>query len=310
MIDHKVNDYQIRQNPNDPSEIIVYQHGANNHELLKSQLSFKQDCQPFKIKAFEFSPLSLRSLHFADDGLPGHVLPFALEKSVKAGLPIPTATVGLVLKGQDPSRCSAGECGDEYFGVSTAHAVLDEVEQRTLSYDNMLSVEKNGHKRIWKRVVADLTENSWSLRAHNEGGIHSTGIPIFSYSKYYRLAHDNVPWFRKFSHDIILFKLDKEDLERKGWMEEDPATGIKLLQIHTSPFSHAQHPEHAQSKILGILQVWNSWDIQLLEQARVNIVVADTTGYVIKSPCISYYLELKHGLQICFVTKSRFVKRL
>lgn len=65
--------------------------------------------------------------------------------------------------------CTAGQYGNEYFGISTAHAALN----GNLKYD------RNEHQKNWKQIFADLAVYTWCIRSHKEGGIHITGIPVF-----------------------------------------------------------------------------------------------------------------------------------
>lgn len=269
----------------------MYQHGAKNHEQLKSKLSNMPDCQPFKIKTFKFSLNLLCSSHLAAGTLSGPFLPFTLERSKE-----PIATTGLVLKGQEIGGDPASQFGEEYYGVSTAHAILKQREVEELYFADTTSDE---YKRVLNRVEGDFRENTWTLRAAgNDGGIRITETPIFSYG----VKRIGLEWFRMFFQDIVIFKLDKDEFKRKGWIDEHPVTGMKRIQAHTS-FSHAHGPAH--SKITGILKVMNRFHIAMLEKARVHIVVDNTTGFIVESPRTTQC----YGLHICFMANSRLVKR-
>lgn len=306
----EVKDHQIRHDPSDFKRIIIY---VSKVKLEEAELKFREldaevCCTAYNLvtMSFEDSGYSTHtlSIQLNGDGTEnGHVLPFRLMKSVSTTSTLypgrHVATAGLVLQGFQPSRCTKSEFGSDFFAISTAHAALTEDECL------LLQNSSEDFRRICHKVVGDLAFSTWFLTSPREGGIHISGIPIFSYRHFYHPVRQT-EWYQKFLHDILLFRLCKEDVENKNWLKRDPETLNKWLQVHTTSFGGSPHPRFERKRILGILQVKDKSDIDLLESRRVKIVVATTTGSIVPAP----HQQILHtdmprvGLHICFKADS------
>lgn len=303
-------EHQIRHDPNNFNTIIIYV--CNDKlEIVKQMLSEQCDAEQFKayvLFVYGFDETQhfnhTLSTHLVGDGTEnGHILPFQLMKSVWTNSKLyegrKVATSGLVLKGDQPSRITKREFGSDFFAVSTAHAALTDDECL------LLANSSEDFRRICQRVVGDLSFNTWYLTSKDEGGIHIAGIPIFSYRRYY-IPAVQTRWFEKFMHDILLFRLCKEDLENKSWLSRHRETMNMWLQVHTSSLARSPHPQYVRKRILGILQVTDKTEIDQLENRKVKVVVSTTTGTIVPSPLqIIAQDKPREGHRICFKTDKK-----
>lgn len=219
MTELKVEDHEIRHNPDNSKRVNIY---VNKSAAERAKLKLKEVGAEERFNKFHLTIYGLEdttcfnnphSHHLVGNATENrHILPFQLMKSVStSSVTHPghhVATAGLVLQGFEKSRVTSCENGSDFFAVSTAHAVLTEDECP------LLAGSAEDFRKIFHRVVGDLSFSTWFLNSPVEGGIHISEIPHFSYRHYYTQVFE-MKWYEKFMHDILLFRLCKEDLEKK-----------------------------------------------------------------------------------------------
>ena len=194
--------------------------------------------------------------------------------------PVNVSKCELIVRGEDLLRVGEAVGYTEYYAVISAHSVLSE-EQCV----RLINADPDEFRKVWNELCSPTRNITYSLEDHQGNHIDVVGLPIFRYwhyasCEYQRRGENNTT--DTFLNDTLLFKLDSSQLEKYGWLDDDPKTGLCKLEVHTSKFSLG-HPvkRYHEAQIKGIVPIEKPADFARFNGRRkLRVMVNNKIGHL------------------------------